>query len=138
MSNQLTAQQWGMCIGQKAVANDGVSGIIEGYRCGYVFLKYTQFNRGRFYKTSEIKPILRTDDQMTEKEKAEFSSLFLNKKRLSLFFIGENYIACYILVDDNDEYPCNTLMTDWLTAKGFDIRGWIEQGLAIKQEANNG
>ena len=136
MSNQLTAQQWGLCIGQKAVANDGVSGVVEGYRYGYILLKYTEFNAGRFYKTSEIKPILRTLDQITYEEKLELMSVVSkNAGKVLALKTSDSHNFSSNPADYDDLFTyAHVAAIDWLTAKGFDIRGWIEQGLAIKGE----
>lgn len=95
MSNQLTAQQWGLCIGQKIRNIEGLwpDSILYGVRekinkeivlCAENNIRYI----GKYSK-----PILRTLDQMTEKEKEEFSNLFLNKKKAFFIFYRRGFCS---------------------------------------------
>ena len=138
----LTAQQWSLCIGQKATAEfhswflstmKPYTGIITGVYTDEMQVLHIVLDYKIHGGSLNTKPILRTLDQITEDEKKEFakkfilipaSNLNLEKDHMTFESFGMmNHCGFYYL----DQY-------DWMAAKGFDIRGWIKQGLAIKQE----
>ena len=74
----------------------------------------SNFTAYTFYKISEIKPYLRSMEDMTEEEKIDYQAFF-------------NY--------DGVEYPEEYI--DWLNKNMFDYRGLIPRGLAIKVTKEN-
>lgn len=127
MEKELNMFDWSMMINQKISCSDdsgerrGVLKRIEETQTGKIVLmiKYTEMNPGAFYYANEniCKPILRTLDQITEEEHKHYDSC---KDRVSM--AGH-------LISPAEDYQ----VIDWLTQKGFDVRCWIEQGLAIKE-----
>jgi len=140
MKSKLTIQDWGMMVGQE----------VE-----FKVAKYTKIftltnlwndrldNSGVILFGSDTaddpvdapycKPILRTLTQMTFKDFDKITEKF--KVGISLELIKDE-TNDYILKQIEDEFSNEEVihLYDHLTAEGFDIRGWIENGLAIKGE----
>ena len=93
----LTAQDWGLMIGQEIFYNNDIL-LLKGIEInGEDFSLIVSGNIMNVKITEnkcKCKPILRTLDQVAEDEKRDI---------------------------------------DWLTRKGFDVRGWIDAGLAVKK-----
>jgi hypothetical protein len=132
-NKKLTAQQWGLMIEQKVFIpqekyNTEILKLVGVASCSDGCLLWL-FNTGighLFNDNAEYYiPILRGLDQMTEEEKIEAAELFNFTIRSGDF--DEFMYSFWDYAGDADG-------VDWLTLKGFDARGWIEQGLAIKQE----
>lgn len=93
-------------------------GYIVGYNYkeGFDILVTTNDNIIRMIKSEEIKPILRTIDQLTDNEREEFKKL--------------KY------VESNNKYKIpfyNGVKSMWYIKKGFDIFQWIDLGIAEKR-----
>lgn len=125
MKTKLTTQDWALCIGHKLIIDGGDSYIIEEVGRGHLHLK--GLNNMKVVPTF-CKPILRTLDQMTEEEKNEFE-----KECVKISSLNESYYITFY----GDIIYYSVHQIDWLTRKGFDIRGWIEAGLAIKEAYND-
>ena len=105
--------------------NDGIKmlhkdkeGYIVGYNYkeGFDILLTDSNNLIRMIKAEEIKPILRTIDQLINNEREEFKKL--------------KY------VESNNKYKIpfyNGVKSIWYIRKGFDIFQWIDLGLSIKK-----
>ena len=138
MKIKLTAQDWALHIGKKILC-DGCEYKLLGVSFSglNVIDKYSKYD----VKFDNCKPILRTLDQMTEDEKQEYVDLFGGVKPNHFYYDGtrNGVVICVIGCCDyfGQFYVASTIILDWLTQKGFDIRNWIEQGLAVKEERND-
>jgi len=139
MKTKLTPQDWGMLIGQKveyhACNLEQISTLVAVKESTDGDSILTMYN-GDFFIVGDhfCKPILRTIDQMTVEDAEEIVEKFDLPKSI-------NDDACqynkeYVLSLIEDEFTNEDLpnLYDHLTQKGLDLRGWIELGLAIKQE----
>ena len=132
----LTVRDWGKLIGKKVVKCFGTDNqeiftlLAVGYLDSY-YLQHGDVDIG--YPSNEIpdfcKPILRRIEDMTEEEKGEFEKEFINGKLLTIgnFSYEEGNPITMI----KHFYHFEIAHYDWLDERGFDIRGWIDQGLAI-------
>lgn len=85
---------------------------------------------------SEVKPYLRSMDDMTEEEYKELRTIINDWWNKELFTLTEEPMIEYALSSIN--YTLNPTLFDWLNKKHFDYRGLIKKGLAIKvTEENN-
>lgn len=134
MSN-LTAQEWGLYIGQKVIC-DNKKFVIKGIKELNHICLYDEF--GIAVKSEDCKPILRSLDQMTDEEKNLLSSLIEKDRHLfDCVVIVGNIISCkydFGLCGVAHE-PATIKIIDWLTQKGFAIRNEFERGIAIKEES---
>jgi len=123
---ELTIQDWGMMIGKKVqfIEYTGEKGIgfLTGitkdiHRTPSLWIDYDYE-----FDLDSCKPIMRTVDQMTEKEFQEFNKIakFKDTRRF--------YCLSFFNLKDSPE------KIKWLIQNGFDVFNWINQNLAIKQE----
>lgn len=123
--------------GVECLAGDAIVGRLAGIvpYMGTVYL----YLQGVLtpYKVEEVKPYLRSMDDMTEEEKNEFIHYAGYEVEESVN--GRHYE--YYLKDyvGTPEKPsCNYDAVDWLNAHHFDFYNLIEKGLAIEvTEENN-
>lgn len=121
MKKELTVQDWGMMIGRKVmhVHEDGETyidvlvGLIERYDCS---IELNLFDCD-YVNSRECKPILKRLENISEEDSQlldeQFGFLKTTKDNGGVDIIGQ------------------VKLFDWLTQKGYDIRGWIDAGLAI-------
>jgi len=131
MKNELTVQDWGRLIGQKVQTPDGIKKISE-VRNSTIMCELENHFARRCYKRNYCKPILRTLGQMTEEEKIVFADIngVNNSEHLNVRIFDDRV---WFNNSRNKERSVTSIYTvDWLTQEGFDIRGWIDAGLAIK------
>lgn len=141
MNKELSLQQWGMMIGRKARIDETIINI-DGIRVSdYQELAIID-EVGWEWLTSdyEIKPILRNLDQMTEEEKEEFFKFIKDVDYNEVSEIKFNPYSIEFIWNVSNELYFKEIryfsveMQDWFTQKGFDIRNWIDAGLAIKYD----
>jgi len=133
MKTKLTAQDWGMMIGKEVCYEEEtgsnpiftLTGVVEkdemidlwGYRS--------------IYADHVCKPILRALDQMTNEEVDSLQFKFIHIGSVSNSnknIVDNNFVS--LLSNTSRKLD----LVDWLTQKGFDIRNFIEQDLAIKYD----
>ena len=88
---------------------------------------------------NNCQPILRSLDRMTLAEKRDLSEIcFPDEDYLFVdaIIIDENNMLAAITLSGDKYYMPRINLIDWLTAKGFSIRGEIESGLAIKEDSD--
>ncbi len=130
---ELDLFSWGLMIGQKIKYNDGdfnITFILEGGRNEFGGLELFDSILEQF-TACFCKPILRTLDQMTDEEKKELIGwdwILSEKYR----FTNSGYYHTTNKIKHFHNFSIEEI--DWLTQKGFDIRGFIDAGLAIKKE----
>lgn len=141
MNKQLTPQQWGMMIGQKVSITRGTASLVKIIKCVRSdFIETSSVNSeiqdGTFqwYPVEYCKPILQTLDQMTEEEMIEFKSMLPAEMHNANIKFDETDGFLVSSNTDHDYLSYSIDHVDWLTRKGFDIRNWIEDGLAIKYD----
>ena len=117
MSRCLTIQDWALCVGRNFIYWFGDIGVIN----------YKNISN---LEHASAKPILKTLDQMTQEDKEEFQKKF--KHYQEIYFHKEGYSECKSGCHGWKDYTLE--MYDFLTRKGYDVRGWIDQGLAIKYD----
>ena len=130
----LTAQDWGRLIGQKAMYKGAIFEIkhLLDHECGTLFI-----GDGHGHVSAKLcKPILRRVEDMTDEEKDEFVYSEGYKSPTLNFWIEDNSDIIWFNVYHRDvehfiSQTCSINDYDWLESKGFDIRGWIDAGLAI-------
>lgn len=102
--------------GVECLAGDVIVGKLAGIvpYTGEIYL----YLRGVLtpYRLDEVKPCLRSMDDMTEEEKREYNTIALHTIVASKGFV--HFEA--------------TDLIDWLNKKHFDYRGLIERGLALE------
>jgi hypothetical protein len=130
---------WGLYLGQK-VSCDNMIMNIEGVWGDEIYLSDGD-DKYRVKLSDEnlqyYKPILRSLDRMTLAEKRDLSEIcFPDEDYLFIdaIIIDEKNMLAAITLSGDKYYMPHINMIDWLTAKGFSIRGEIEKGLAIKEE----
>ncbi len=142
MTRQLTPQEWGMMLGQRVVVGRSIHYIVGVViDCDDIFLKIErEVNSTEFLfmcTPEDVSLALRTLDQMTEAEKEEFIRTFIEKdwnpdsNNLREIKFYRNWIEL-LWSRSSTTIGYYAEYFDWLTQRGFDIRGWIEQGFAIK------
>jgi len=136
MKTKLTAQDWGLMIGQQVICED-IMFVLDSVHCQYGDLELGDGSDNRFDAVF-CKPILRELDQMTDGEKKEYGKKFLANYTdlLCISYDDDGLMQEDCLFDDS--YPGNFPIRepekfDWLTQKGFDVRGWVDAGLAVKK-----
>ena len=121
----LTARDWGRLLGCKVERQLSSGSEVDGQRWrGYGTLSVdllSQITRA-IDRGQEVplKPVLRTFDQMTEEERVYFLSEFGS--------VYDDDIPSYRIRKAN-----NVKEIDYLDSIHVDQRGWIDQGLAIKE-----
>jgi len=137
MKKKITIHDWGMMIGQEVESVYGSTFKIVGLGAG-IDGEFTLFGEDGFFEIAEdCKPILRTLNQMTSDEMNESLDFFKVKKfDISSFEDGFNDFAFVTEFIDELQWGADKDIDvyDYLTHKGFDIRNWIDSGLAIKKE----
>jgi len=135
MKKELTTQDWGMMIGREVQCGEemgsnsvfSLAGIYEKLNGDLILTSQKDGHYGAFI----CKPILRTLDQMTEEEMNQSLKFFNIEKFDTSIFKNENDSFVFELEWGADR---DVDVSDCLTQKGFDIRNWIDSGLAIKKE----
>lgn len=122
---------WGLYIGQKVCCQkkqDVILGLTT--TTSNQVLLHCQNN---IYNTSflDCQPILRSLDQMTDDEKEEFSKVFLDDEYLEHITVDNYFVT--LNVSPYSYTDSNIRVIDWLTEKGFAIRGEFERGVAVKE-----
>lgn len=116
MKTHLTPQEWGLLIGQEVMTPDGkaivdtVSSIYMAAEFGAMgpdFVELYEFGDG-----FNCKPILRRMESMTEGEAKELDVVY-------------EYMGGYL------PRPPEAIR---MISAGFDILGWIDQGLAVDRD----
>jgi len=100
--------------GIKVLIDNNKEGYIIGYNKNFI-IQLINNDIINNIVIEQIKPILRTIDQITEKERIEYKQL-------------KN-------IKSNNKYNIpfyNGLKSIWYIKKGFDIFQWIDQNLAVK------
>lgn len=120
---------WGLYIGQRVVRNGEVFELI-GVSDKVLYIKDFCDEYGVTLRS--CKPILRSLNQITDEEKIEFGELFLDGACLEHITVENYFVTLFIYPYSYNDSDIR--MIDWLTAKGFSIRGEFENGLAIKEE----
>lgn len=99
---------------------------VFGYGAGRLELlahKFASFTLPVAPLVQEVRPVLRHLSSMTEKEKKELEGL-----------TGCDKITVESIGAEGGEFPYSTMrvVIDWFNKKGFDYRGLIDLGLAVK------
>jgi hypothetical protein len=143
MKKELTVQDWGRMIGQKILFKlyeEVVFKLRSPYfdKLGNLMLEKS---KGNEFNSNFCKPILRRLKDITEKEIEEFKKEFLNNYDNYNRIVGTVFNKTYfriVFIDKSGSLPidddCWSYFIehfDWLESKGFDIRDWIDAGLAI-------
>ena len=141
MKKELSAQDWGLMIGRELHSKENGCDILEGVTIN-AHKQIMLHCKNGLYNTEfiECKPFLRTLDQMTEDEKREYKESFYHTEAtlLQLSYDSDGLIQedCLFYSTHPGHFPIREPQKfDWLTRKGFDIRGWIEAGLAVKKDS---
>jgi len=124
---KLDARSWGRMIGQKIKTTNGIFKLIGINTNGeYDELVTNNVNSCRqFHYAGDCKPILRDIDDMTHEEKNEFCKHFeLERNNISGF-------TQFGFLDNGFNVYYRVWHLDWLESKGMDIRGWIDEELAV-------
>lgn len=132
---KLTIQDWGLMIDKKVLLDNKivrVMGVILDLN-DEINIKidddpFTYYRRPQY---NQIKPILRTIDQMTEEDKEEFG--IIHNETGTISEVSVDFFS-YWIKETYLQYRMSLEGVDFLTRKGYDIRGWIDQGLAIKYD----
>ena len=141
---KLTPFDWCLMIGQKAVCKylrkKSVEEIV-GVSNGCITIE-TEKNWTRWeHPFSTSKPILRTLNQITEEEEEIFKDLTGCGGVKNLEIKYNRMCDCVVFKFDSQYHKerqqrtvISLFVLDWLTQQGFDIRGYIKDGLAIQKE----
>lgn len=119
MKKELTLHDWALMVGKKVYIDYlKKEFLLLGVKKYGAFFQLIITHSEEFGKTNarDCKPILRTIAQITKEEANEIEKIF-------------NYSF-----DGDEDLCCTVEWIDWMTQHGLDIRGWIDAGLAIKQE----
>lgn len=133
----MKAKDWNLYIGQDVqIENVGRLTLSHATDAGTGTCLF--FTNGDGYVADErCKIILRSVDKMTLAERRDISEIcFPDEKHIfidAIIIDGNNMLAAITLSGDKYYMPHINLI-DWLTAKGFAIRGEFERGVAIKEE----
>ena len=133
MKTKLTIQDWGLMIGQKVKWKNKNFYLlaVDMHRLSLMAPKGKNTHYAHIIN-DKPKPILRTLDQMIEEEKKEFAKIF--HKGYEITNIFESSIFYKKCGGFKGEIEHDIKSYDWLTQKGFDVRGWIDAELAIREE----
>ena len=128
---KLNIQDWSKMMGQKCIIYQtdrqgskcntiGDVAVVDLNRIGvgHEFPNYYI----TFHCINDCKPVLRRVEDMTKEEKEELMRISNSKTR--------SECECCIQHDTSILF-IDTSISDWLESKGFDIRGWIDEGLAV-------
>jgi len=135
MRDKLTVKDFR--FGEEVWCCDGICenvGKIVEIRKNGIKIKYTEGNSGRWFhfdKKTKILKVLRTLDMMTDEENLKFREEFFEGDLYAVELTDHSYSSEY----DGEwvEESMSIEIYDYLTEMGFDIRDYIEEGLAIKE-----
>lgn len=132
---KLTAQEWGLYVGNIVLVDVAKMFksfstfapqrfTLKGCNSGKLFVFGDQNGLSGDFEvdTEHCKLMLRDLSQMTEDEHKEFHLLF------------DEHIDSIIIKNEKEEMWFDTPeLTDWITRKGFAIRGEFERGVAVRE-----
>lgn len=135
----LTAREWGMMIGQKIEFRDAEH--VEVFTLNNVWdglaLDLFGAEDSEPFAAEDCKPVPRAIEQITKEEKEELEEMYGGDFKIELYKYGYKFID-----EENDPFGDEEPVSfgvddiDWLTGRGFDIRDWIDHGLAVRKGDN--
>jgi hypothetical protein len=134
---RLPIQDWGKMIGQKAKSNNGIIFTVDKIDLWSVVPIYS-YDYDQDFSIEDCKPILRRLEDMTYHDKNDFCNDFdINGDIYNIRVFKDHIIydygdpECYKWSGSDAVLEFRIKHYDWLDSKGYDIRGWIDAGLAI-------